>query len=241
MKVIILDTETTGLDEPEPIEIAWMEIKDHKTLAVENTFNQLYKPTKAISFGAMAVHHITADKLVDSPLFSGNFGANDSDYMIGHNIDFDWKVIHSPEIKRICTLALSRYMFPDTMGHTLGAMLYRMTSDTEYMASIGQISDFESLKERMLNAHSAYYDCVFTKDLLAYLLYKTTETIDTWEDLYQFSEFARIPEVMPFGKHRGVKISELPTDYCGWLMRQDDMDIYVKRAIDRRFKKHSVE
>lgn len=237
MKVIILDTETTGLDNPEPVEVAWIEVQKIKTLAVENTCNTLYRPSKPISFGAMAVHHITPDKLVDAPEFNGDFGANDADYILGHNIDFDWKVIGSPPIKRICTLALSRYMFPDNMGHTLGAMLYRMTSDAEYMAHIGQTSDFESLKERLINAHSAYYDCVFTKDLLAYLLYKTTEIIVDWEDLYQFSEFARIPEVMPFGKHRGVKIGDLPNDYCAWVLRQDDMDIYVKKAIERRFKK----
>lgn len=237
MKVIILDTETTGLDNPEPVEVAWIEVQKIKTLAVENTFNALYRPSKPISFGAMAVHHITPDKLIDAPEFNGDFGANDADYILGHNIDFDWKVIGSPQIKRICTLALSRYMFPDTMGHTLGAMMYRMTSDAEYMSHIGQTSDFESLKERLMNAHSAYYDCVFTKDLLAYLLYKTTEIIVDWEDLYQFSEFARIPEVMPFGKHRGVKIGDLPNDYCAWVLRQDDMDIYVKKAIERRFKK----
>jgi len=57
--------------------------------------------------------------------------------------------------------------------------------------------------------------------------------VSTWEELWQASERARIPSIMPFGKHRGMAISELPPDYKAWLLRQDTLDYYVKLAVQQ--------
>ena len=55
--------------------------------------------------------------------------------------------------------------------------------------------------------------------------------LKTWDELWQASEDARIPKIMPFGKHKGVPIGEVPRDYLGWLGRQQDVDPYLLKAI----------
>ena len=41
------------------------------------------------------------------------------EYLVGHNVDYDWKVIGQPEIKRICMLALCRSFFPALDSHSI--------------------------------------------------------------------------------------------------------------------------
>jgi exodeoxyribonuclease X len=36
---------------------------------------------------------------------------------------------------------------------------------------------------------------------------------------------------MPFGKHRGELIANIPLDYKQWLLKQPDMDEYLVMAI----------
>jgi exodeoxyribonuclease X len=57
--------------------------------------------------------------------------------------------------------------------------------------------------------------------------------IQTIEQLYVASEEARIPKSISFGKHKGTSISDLPTDYVQWLMRQDDLDPYLRKALEK--------
>ena len=56
--------------------------------------------------------------------------------------------------------------------------------------------------------------------------------IKTIEELYQASEDARIPRSINFGKHRGTTIADLPADYMQWLLRQEDLDPYLRKAIE---------
>jgi len=51
------------------------------------------------------------------------------------------------------------------------------------------------------------------------------------EQLWTLSEEARIPSVMPFGKHKGELITDVPMDYKRWLLNQDNIDSYLKSAL----------
>ena len=213
--VLIIDTETTGVVEPEPIEIAWAMINDIETLAGVKKFEARYKPTKAISLGAMSTHHIMDEDLVDCDP-SGSFSLPEgAAYLIGHNVDFDWKVIGSPEVKRICTLALSRDLYPGIDSHTLAAMFYHLERD--------------SARFRLENAHSAFTDVMLCRDILKHIVKLLGVT--TWDELWLASESARIPSVMPFGKHKGIAIKDIPADYKQWLLKQPDVDPYLASAL----------
>jgi exodeoxyribonuclease X len=70
MKAIVFDTETTGFDAPECIELAWQEVD---LLRVEETrvtlytpdkhYHEQFMPSKPIELGALATHHIIMDDL----------------------------------------------------------------------------------------------------------------------------------------------------------------------------------
>jgi len=219
MKAIIFDTETTGLTDPVIVEAAWIQLSDPFRLTVLNSFEQRYNPGKKIELGAIATHHILDEELVDCPP-AAEFKLPDGvEYLIGHNVDYDWKVIGEPPIKRICTLALSRALFPEADSHTQSAMIYLFERD--------------SARELLRKAHSAADDVRNCRIVLDYLLNKMVDVKEktTWEEIWKRSEIARIPKVMTFGKHKGMAIKDVPSDYKGWLLRQPDVDPYLIKAI----------
>ena len=216
LKTIIFDTETTGLAEPEIVEAAWLLLESPMTLLVLEKFEQRYKPSKTIELGAMATHNIMAEDLVDMPESSTFSLPSDIHFVVGHNVDYDWKAAGSPDVKRICTLALSRFLFPNLDSHSQSAMLYHLERGTA--------------RENLIQAHSALADVMNCRRVLGKLL-DFVPGIETWEDLWQLSEKARIPSVMTFGKYKGIPIAGVPGDYKQWLLRQPDVDPYLRKAL----------
>jgi exodeoxyribonuclease X len=169
----------------------------------------------------MATHHIIESDLKDSPAWSDqvvSFRSMSAGYLVGHNIDFDWKAIGSPDIKRICTLALARSVFPDLDSHSLSALTYH-----QYPHGMA--------RELLKNAHSAGADVDLTYRLL-YFLYDAVGRPATWEELWRISEKARIPTRFSFGKYgpkdgkKGALISEvLRSDrgYVKWCLANADI------------------
>jgi len=215
-KTIIFDTEATGIKEPVLIEAAWLELESIEPFLVANPFVQRYNPGKPITLGALATHHIMDEELVDCPSASSFKIPDDVDYIIGHNVDFDWEVIGKTEIKRICTLALARKLWPDLDSHTQSALLYFLERSTA--------------REQLRNAHSAITDVGICAVILDHICEQLG--VKTVEDLYAESEKARIPTNMPFGKHKGMLLSDIPSDYKQWLLGQGDIDPYLRKALD---------
>lgn len=216
MTVLLFDTETTGTRNPEIIEAAWLELDNPTDLTVLSTFEQRYRPSKPIELGALATHHIYDEELVHCPPSSDFALPATTRYIIGHNVDYDWAVAGRPPVKRICTLALARYFYPDIDSHNQSAMLYLICRP--------------EARERLRNAHSALADVQNCHTVLHHLIQRAG-SIHTWDDLWQLSEHARVPRTMPFGKHRGMPIANVPDDYKAWLLRQPDLDPYLIRAL----------
>lgn len=216
MTALLFDTETTGIKDSEIIEAAWLELSDPISLTVLSTFEQRYRPSKAIELGALATHHIYDEELSDCPPHTDFALPPQTRYIIGHNIDYDWGVAGKPPVKRICTLAIARHFFPALDSHSQSALMYYFHR-TE-------------ARERLRQAHSALADVQNCRHILRHLIAQATQ-IQTWEDLWLLSEHARIPRIMPFGKHRGQPIAAVPEDYKAWLLRQSDIDPYLIKAL----------
>ena len=214
-KTIIFDTEATGIKEPVLIEAAWVELESIAPFIITNPFEQRYNPGKPIALGALATHHIMDEELVDCPPAASFTLPGNVDYMIGHNVDFDWEVIGKPDIKRICTLALARKLWPDLDNHNQSALLYYLERATA--------------RERLRNAHSALIDVGICATILDHICQQLG--VKTIEDLYTESEKARTPTTMPFGKHKGMLLADVPKDYKKWLFTQQDIDPFLRKAL----------
>ncbi|MEB5929080.1 3'-5' exonuclease [Acinetobacter schindleri] len=225
MQAIILDTETHTLN-GQPIEIAYapVDILDHKiSLDKSRLFDQLYSCDEPISFAAMAVHHILESDLEGQPHYSSFELPQETTYIIGHNIDYDIRAlekcgINSSNIKAICTLALARRVWPDAEAHNISALIYMITRGSD------------RAREMIRKAHRADMDIILTANILMHIVHHLK--ISSIEELYEASEDARIPRTINFGKHRGTAIAELPADYVQWLLRQEDLDPYLRKALE---------
>ena len=212
---LIFDTETTGTVAPVIIEAAWIELKTLDPFATGEDFCQRYNPGKPISLGALATHHILDEELTDCPPASSFALPSTAKYLIGHNVDYDWEVAGSPAIKRICTLALSRKIWPDLDSHTQSALLYSL--------------DRANARDQLRHAHSAKADVMICASILRHL--NSHIKAKDFEELWEFSERARMPTHMPFGKHKGLPMHEVPRDYIRWLLDQQDIDPYLRKAL----------
>lgn len=218
-RAIVLDTETIDKNDStagpnEVIELAWTE------LGKVGFFEQRYKPTRPPTWGAVATHGICMVDLEGlPPSHEAPRCVPQVDYWIGHNIDFDWKALGQPPVKRICTLALSRALWPEVDSHTLTAMTYFTKGATP------------ATRELVRNAHSAAHDVALCVDLLAVI--QAILKCDDLETLYEHSEDARIPKVMTFGKFKGEPISKVDRGYANWYRKQTDTDPYVLEAFKR--------
>lgn len=219
---IILDTETTtNKDTPERplevIELAWMPLV-HEL----GTFERRYKPRMPPTFGAIAVHGICMTDLEGCP--PSDQAPRDvpqASYWIGHNIDFDWRALGSPpEVRRICTLALSRELWPGVDSHTLTAMMYFTQGAND------------KTRAKVRNAHAARHDCEFVLELLQVIQAQTK--CRELDDLWAMSEEARVPKKMTFGKFAGQPISAVDRGYALWYSRQADTDPYLLAAFKRQ-------
>ena len=215
MEAVIFDTETTGKNDPILIEAAWLSVVQVDPLITAEHFCQRYKPEKPIELGALAVHHILDEELVDcSP--GGQFKLPEGvEYIIGHNIDYDWTVVGCPNIKRICTLALARRVWPNIDAYSQSALLYYL--------------DRENAKQILKNAHSAEADVNICAKILSEIC--KSLNVKSMESLWSLSEEARIPSIMTFGKHKGLPIADVPNDYKRWLLSQDNIDPYLIQAL----------
>jgi exodeoxyribonuclease X len=222
-EAIVLDTETTTNKETperplEVVELAWTPLDQRSS---GGGFRQLYKPTMPCTFGATAVHHILPEDLLDMPPSAqAKLDLPPAKFWVGHNIDFDWKALGSPAgPRRICTLALSRSLWPECDSHTLSAMVYFILGANA------------TTRERLRNAHSATSDCSFVIDLLAAITHKTG--VQDLQTMWELSEEARIPKVWTFGKFKDQPIAAADRGYAMWCNRQPDFDPYYLVALRR--------
>ena len=225
MNALILDTETHDMN-GYPIEIAHVPCDFNKLgvlqIVDDLLFDKFYSCPEPISFGAMAVHHIIESDLIGKPSYNTFRLPQGVTYLIGHNIDYDIKAVqkcdNSIQVKGICTLALSRMVWPDVPAHNLSALYYMIAGGTD-----------QTHKE-LRNAHNAAADIMFTARILKELIKLTG--IKDMQSLYLLSEKARIPTTITFGKWKGTPIKDVPADYKAWLLKQSDVDPYLRKALE---------
>lgn len=225
-QALILDTETHDLN-GYPIEIAYTPCRfteGELWVNVTNIFGEYYSCPEPISFAAMAVHHILEEDIAGKPAHTTFRLPEGVEYLIGHNIDYDIQAVskcgQQVNVKGICTLALARMVWPDAPAHNLSTLYYMLHSNK----AVAKIA--------LRNAHSAVADIILTGFILKCILEKTG--VKDMQSLFLLSEQARIPSVINFGKYKGTAIKDIPADYKQWLLKQTDLDMYLRKALEGR-------
>jgi exodeoxyribonuclease X len=239
MKVLIIDTETTGLVAPEPIEIAYFGLGTITNLRnsiflgedtiirwlmndLDSYYLERFNPSKAIDAGASRVNGIYKKDLLTCRKSSEFTLPTETEYFIGHNIAFDHRTLGKPNVKLICTKELSLLTFNRQTG--LGNN--KLTTLIEFLYPGRNLT---------INAHGALHDCKLVYLLLIKILEKLPK-IGTWDELSNLCSQGKATksyeelnktltklEVMPFGKYKDLFFSEVPKDYLKWLIKQEGL------------------
>lgn len=225
MNAIILDTETHTLN-GYPIEIAYGPCSfEQGDLSFDQgkVFDEFFSCPEPISYGAMAVHHILESDIAGKPSYDTFGMPYGIQFIIGHNINYDIEAVNKcgqdlSNIKSICTLALARFAWPELETHTLSSLFYFLSADKA------------DARDRLRNAHSAKYDIWFTYIVLKNICLKLG--IKDMNSLYILSEKVRMPSEMPFGKHKGTPLKQVPKDYIRWLLTTGEIDPYLRKALE---------
>ncbi|MBJ9954375.1 3'-5' exonuclease [Acinetobacter baumannii] len=235
MTALIFDTETHKLHgdiiEAGAMEVTFFELGKHRELYPSQfEYTKRFKPSEPISLAAMAVHHIVDEDLVKCPPFTKfKMPKDDVEYLIGHNIDYDIAAVNRAGIttcgiKAICTLAMARYLWPTLEAHNLTALAYFVGSDRK------------ATRRGLRNAHSALKDCQTTLSLLMKIVKE--KGIKSFEELYEFSEQARYPTHIFYGKYRGWAIKDLDDRDLHWILNKTEDD-YLRISLENELLSRS--
>jgi DNA polymerase-3 subunit epsilon len=164
MRQIILDTETTGLEWEQGhriIEIGCIELIGRRI--TKNRFHTFLNPGREIDFGALEVHGIQRESLLDKPEFADISGElmkflSGSELII-HNAKFDIGFLNHElslidgsiaEIQDVCTvqdtLQLARQLHPG-QRNSLDALCKRYGVDNSHRVLHGAMLDAEILAD----------------------------------------------------------------------------------------------
>ena len=165
MRQIVLDTETTGLDPAlghRIIEIGCVELVNRRLTG--DSFHQYINPEREIDQGAIEVHGITNESLVDKPLFA-DVAEDFIEYVKGaeliiHNAPFDTGVLNNEfrllkkkkpaTVEEHCsvidTLRMARKMHPG-QRNDLDSLCRRYGIDNTQRTLHGALLDAEILAD----------------------------------------------------------------------------------------------
>lgn len=219
-RYILADTETTGPTPQDRVcEVAWLEL-DGELQVLDRQYS-LIDPGMPISASASGVHGITNANVADAPtlpeffdiILGGRyFAADDAVLLIAHNSAFDKRYLaaHVPIRAELCTLRLARRTWPEMENHKLATLMY-------------------ALDLKRGQSHSAAGDVDTCYDLLAKIVQKLGKPLP---ELAKESMAPQWVETMPFGKHKGSKLRDLPQSYINWLLGLDNLDLDMRYSLN---------
>ncbi|MBP6912747.1 MAG: hypothetical protein KBB86_02330 [Candidatus Pacebacteria bacterium] len=217
MKLIFLDTETTGNTKDDYLcQIAYHE------RGTSEFFNELYKPLKPIPPEASAVTHITNKHVADKPEFKTsndyenvkNLLESDDVVLVAHNAMFDIGMLQNEGINPknfICTLRVARDM--DESGvipkYNLQFLRYYLELEVEAQAhdALGDIMVLEALFDRLVKKQIELHG---SEELAI-------------QKMIEVSSHPSILRNFSFGKYVGRTIEEvakMDRGYLEWLYEQ---------------------
>lgn len=229
-RIALVDTETTGFQKPVvPVQVCMIELEgnDPRDFVVGEVWTRSFNPGRPIEYGAMSTHFISNEMAAAYPPWEPAL-LPEVDMFVGHSIDYDWEAVGSPAgVRRICTFAMGKRVWPELDSHKLSAILIYL---------LGAEKAFPLLQ----SAHQAEVDATNNLELVRALAREWD--IASWDEFWDLSETCRTPLTMQFGKfgpdkarnYAGMPLEEMVKkegSYTKWVLGLDDLDPYLRKAI----------
>ena len=204
LRPIFYDTETTGIraEKDHIIEMAAFDPVQNRT------FEMLVNPGRPIPPEATAIHHISDEMVSKADPFKivaasfCEFCEGDV-VLIAHNNDaFDYHFLKT-EFGR-AEVEMPQWKFLDSLKW---ARRYRRDLPRHTLQFLREIYGIEAN-----NAHRALDDVI----VLYKVFMNMTDDLDI-KDIYDLLNRPRDVQHMPFGKHQGTPLKDLPKNYVDWL------------------------
>ena len=153
-KYVVLDLETTGLS------CRYDRVIEFGAVRIENGFETgrldiLINPQRKLSYKISSLTHITDEMLKKAPTMDEAFPKIleflEGAILVTHNADFDFSFLQEELLRCgrplltnpvIDTLALSRYLFPQSRGHTLGNLCRNL--EVNYDPEVAHRADYDA-------------------------------------------------------------------------------------------------
>lgn len=224
MRPIYYDTETTGVRAEKDfiIEIAAIDP------VLGRTFESFVRPPVPIPQEATAIHGINDEMVAAAPSFKevgqafAEFCHGDT-VLIAHNNDgfdrhflrceFERHQLPLPEWKYLDTLKWARRYRRDLPRHTLQFLreTYGFPANQAHRA-LDDVIVLQQVFEAMID------------DLSIEVAYKLLNT-------------PRSEQFMPFGKHQGIPLNQVPQDYVRWMAKNGAFDKPENQELKKSFIK----
>jgi DNA polymerase III epsilon subunit-like protein len=228
MKLIFLDTETTGNDTKEDrlcqVCYKFEDDKDKKGIVIKKgeIVTKNFKPPVPISIKAMSVTNITNKMVSSEEVFKESQTAKklqdilNNNILVAHNAKFDIAMLESEGVnvfQHICTLRLARYLDDEQEIPEYGLQFLRYYYEIELDNII---------------PHSAEGDVLVLEAVFQHLYEKAQEKArvkDRNTIIQRMIEISSQPSLIkkfPFGKYVGRRLEEIILEdkgYLEWLLK----------------------
>jgi len=223
-KIIILDTETTGvLEEDRIIQLSYL-VTDANG-KIEEVHNEFCQAPLPIKFDAMAIHHITPEELEGKPTcteltgFSRLHELNTPDNLIViQSAEFDLGMLAKEgfvsQMQLVDTFRIHRFFYHEN-PHGLQYNRYALGLYKEEAAQMAELGV-------QIAAHDALGDVIVLKNFYDYLLNDHEEA-----KMIEMCSKPILMDLMPFGKHKGKRIEEVATSErrsLAYMLETFDLD-----------------
>ena len=227
-RLAVLDTETTGLDS-KTAEICELSAGTYNGMewAIKSSFFGTKEP---IPYTASAKNHISRRMLEGLPLITDSpdvahevVSYDDVDYYVAHNARYDQSVMEKAwsdmdltfDKKWICTLRLVDHVYGNDLElKNLSYLRYRLDLDVPDEVIAHRAKDDVFVTARLFEQIAA--------DAIEQDLIDASKPLP--EELWKLSKKPKRLTVWPYGKHKGKRFNEIPTDYYLWCL--DNMDSF---------------
>lgn len=207
MKIILLDTETTGIFEKDRVcQLAFFVLNEE--LEIEEIHNDMCKPPLAISYEAMAVHHITPEMVENEPVCTQTRAYQrllelntPHNLLVIQNASFDLGMLAKEgfisQMNLIDTFRILRFYYPLEGSFSLQYKRYQW-------GLYKQEETFAKQYGLSINAHDALGDVVVLKHLFEKLCDE-----HSLPQMILLCEEPMLLTYVPYGKQKGKKFLEL--------------------------------